>query len=126
TIIPIVVVSLQAQISQAIAFAEAYSHGDPLAFAEANGFAVGEASDATYECHASCGYAILAARACSPNGSTDGDYKSSCLCSSSGQFVSLVSDCLNCGWCLWSDYGSYLTSALGECSYATTPTGTQC
>ncbi|KAF6007816.1 hypothetical protein HII13_004489 [Brettanomyces bruxellensis] len=34
--------------------------------------------------------------------------------------------CLDCGWCLWSDYGSYLTSAFQECGFSTQPTGTSC
>lgn len=51
---------------------------------------------------------------------------SDCLCSSDSSFLSLVPDCLDCGWCLWDDYGSYLTSALAQCSTSTEPTGTAC
>ncbi|KAG7884208.1 hypothetical protein KL938_002080 [Ogataea parapolymorpha] len=97
---------------------------DPFAFANAIGLPV--AAEATYACHASCGYAILAARQCSPTGSEDANYNSTCLCASDSQFLSYVPACLDCGWCLWSDYGSFLTSALAECHTNTQPTGTTC
>ncbi|KAG7733022.1 hypothetical protein KL948_001525 [Ogataea haglerorum] len=108
----------------ALTAVSAAPQADPFAFAKAVGLPV--AAEATYECHASCGYAILAARKCSPDGNEDADYDSSCLCSSGSEFLSYVPDCLDCGWCLWSDYGKFLTSALGECSTNTEPTGTTC
>ncbi|VEU23282.1 DEKNAAC104410 [Brettanomyces naardenensis] len=95
---------------------------DPLA--EALGFA--KPDDASYDCHSYCGNAIIQARKCSPDGNTDGDYDSSCLCSSGSGFLALVPDCLACGWCLWDDYGSFLTSALAQCNTDTQPTGTEC
>lgn len=99
---------------------------DPLAFANAEGLAIADSDGASYDCHSNCGYAILAARKCSPDGESDAEYDSDCLCKNSTQFLSLAPKCLDCGWCLWSDYGSYLTSAFQECGFSTQPTGTSC
>ncbi len=99
---------------------------DPLAFANAEGLAIADTEGASYDCHSNCGYAILAARKCSPDGESDSDYDTNCLCKNNTQFLSLAPKCLDCGWCLWSDYGTYLTSAFGECGFSTQPTGTTC
>ncbi|GME84265.1 unnamed protein product [Ambrosiozyma monospora] len=104
--------------------ADALASPEPLAFAYAEGLPI--AAEASYDCHADCGYAILAARQCSPDGKSDSDYDEECLCTSNEQFSTLVPECLECGWCLWTDYGKYLTSALSLCSYQVTPTGTEC
>ncbi|GME86774.1 unnamed protein product [Ambrosiozyma monospora] len=100
---------------------------ESFAVAEAVGFAIpADADPASYECHAFCGNAILAARACSSNGADDGTFDSTCLCASDSEFMSYVPDCLDCGWCLWDDYGSYLTTPLSTCDQPTEPTGTAC
>lgn len=108
-------------LALSLATSKALPAADPIA--EALGFA--KPAEATYECHSYCGNAIIQARKCSSDGS-DGNYDSDCLCSSDSSFLSLVPDCLDCGWCLWDDYGSYLTSALAQCSTSTEPTGTAC
>lgn len=116
---------LSNQVLLSLALSIATSSASPAAdpIAEALGFA--KPAEASYECHSYCGNAIIEARKCSSSGS-DSDYDSNCLCSSGSSFLSLVPDCLDCGWCLWDDYGSYLTSALAECSTSTQPTGTSC
>ncbi|GME73352.1 transferase activity protein [[Candida] boidinii] len=95
----------------------------PKGVPEAFPGALAKAAEASYECHASCGYLILAARECGDDG---GPYDESCLCTSGSQFENLVDSCLECGWCLWDDYGSFLTAPLSVCGNPTEPTGTEC
>ncbi|GMG12833.1 unnamed protein product, partial [[Candida] boidinii] len=67
------------------------------------------------------------ARACAEDGSSDtGPYNHDCLCAQDSDFQSLVASCLDCGWCLWDNYSSFLTAPLSECSLPTEPTGTAC
>ncbi|ODV62722.1 uncharacterized protein ASCRUDRAFT_24970, partial [Ascoidea rubescens DSM 1968] len=85
---------------------------------------------ASYACHAYCGNLIIAARACAEDGSSDtGPYIENCLCPSDSvsNFKALIDSCLECGWCLWSNYGSFLTAPLAACgNVPTQPTGTEC
>ncbi|QPG75854.1 hypothetical protein FOA43_003238 [Brettanomyces nanus] len=118
TILSLTIVATAARVANAEA--------DPLAFAKAQGVAIADDDSASYDCHSNCGYAILAARKCSPDGNSDSDYNSTCLCEDSETFLSLAPQCLDCGWCLWSDYAEYLTSAFSECGFSTQPTGTDC
>ncbi|GME71475.1 unnamed protein product [[Candida] boidinii] len=95
----------------------------PKGVPEAFPGALANAAEATYECHANCGYLILAARECGADG---GPYDTSCLCTAGSQFENLVASCLDCGWCLWEDYGSFLSAPLSACGEPTEPTGTLC
>ncbi|GME95696.1 unnamed protein product [Ambrosiozyma monospora] len=79
-------------------------------------------STANFMCHAYCGYAIQASYTCEND---DGSYDSTCLCETS-KFSTYIGSCLDCGWCLWDDYGKYLSEALAICDLPTLPTGTSC
>ncbi|OUM53041.1 hypothetical protein BVG19_g2287 [[Candida] boidinii] len=95
----------------------------PKGVPEAFPGALANAAEATYECHANCGYLILAARQCGADG---GPYDTDCLCTAGSQFENLIASCLDCGWCLWEDYGSFLSAPLSACGGPTEPTGTLC
>ncbi|OWB64529.1 hypothetical protein B5S29_g5661 [[Candida] boidinii] len=88
---------------------------------------VRDTTPASYTCHAYCGTMINYARACAEDGASDtGPYDHDCLCAQDSDFQSLVASCLDCGWCLWDDYGKYLDAPLSECSLPSEPTGTAC
>ncbi|GME68167.1 unnamed protein product [[Candida] boidinii] len=109
-------------LSSAAAVSSALSTSEPSAST-----CVREVTDASYQCHAACGMMINYARECTSDGVSDsGPYDHDCLCTEDSDFENLVASCLDCGWCLWDDYGKYLTAALSECSLPTEPTGTAC
>ncbi|ODQ80178.1 hypothetical protein BABINDRAFT_23239, partial [Babjeviella inositovora NRRL Y-12698] len=72
---------------------------------------------ASYQCHSYCGNAIIESRTCSSSSGYDTD----CLCATNSNFMGLINDCLDCAWCLWSDYGKYLEAPLAACKLSTSP-----
>ncbi|ORY68226.1 uncharacterized protein BCR38DRAFT_481711 [Pseudomassariella vexata] len=68
-----------------------------------------QASGASYECHADCGYTIIGAR-------TDG------YCDNS-TWTDLLDDCLDCAlvYDIWKDYGDSVTAAAKGCGLDATP-----
>ncbi|AOA64038.1 hypothetical protein PP7435_CHR3-0503 [Komagataella phaffii CBS 7435] len=110
--------------------AEALAAALPAPIAEAMAQALAQEDLASFSCHESCGYMILAARACAPDSNAPGvdfgPWDTDCLCTDQGGFEELVEPCLECGWCLWADYGKYLVAPLEECGHTTLPTGTLC
>ncbi|ODQ82849.1 hypothetical protein BABINDRAFT_5754 [Babjeviella inositovora NRRL Y-12698] len=120
---------------QGNALANALPQPLALAYAKAvaaeagyGGYAASGNDPASYSCHESCGYSILAARKCSTNETDEdsGPYDAECLCTQGSQFQRLMSLCMECGWCLYNDYWPFLTPVLIECALAPTPTGTTC
>ncbi|ANZ76417.1 BA75_03849T0 [Komagataella pastoris] len=110
--------------------AEALAAALPAPIAEAMAQALAQEDMASFSCHESCGYMILEARACAPDSNAPGvdfgPWDTDCLCGDGSGFEELVEPCLECGWCLWSDYGKYLVAPLEECGHSALPTGTEC
>lgn len=81
----------------------------PNAFANA----MANPQEATYQCHSYCGNAIIQARELSSD--------TAALCASDSTFMTLIAQCMPCADTLWSDYGSYLSPYLAQCSIPETP-----